>query len=275
MPKQTLKYQIEPPKPEDFIWIPSLRMYIAKNKARRSDSEKILQEIKEYYKRYRHLTDDEIDDFIREYYKDGFHVGDISWFDAKLLVQSLNTGSDSITYSFPSSSEWDKIGKYLHQNYPEVEKEFRRGLQWVDSLLAFPDKKGKYDPRLQISGIKKGKVPLLIDHPKVEKLGKSYIIKEGELTRVTEVPEFPVEIDHAKWSYVQAWDEDLGLPTKVGEKPSKEFEEGYAWISESGLRAILRGRNRFDILIEWDPSYDLEYLPGSGYFHLAYIPKRQ
>lgn len=229
MPEQALQYQLAELKPEDFMVVPSLNVVIAKAKARASDGKVLTR---------------------------------IGWYDTNLLTQSLNPSSDSITYLYPSIGEWSKARKYLQQNYPELEKDFISGeCEWVDSLLAFPNSERGYSPILQIPGIKEGKVPLLINHAKVEKSGESYILKEGKLTKVTEVPELPL-----KSGYIQAWSEDLGLPTKVGNNPNEKFEGAYFWVDtdyiyHEGLRALIRGpwywgvrARRFDTAANWDPS---------------------
>lgn len=228
MPEQALQYQLAELKPEDFMVIPSLNIAIAKAKARASDGKVLTR---------------------------------ISWYDTKLLTQGLGSN-----YFLPTSAQWGGKEKgarpYLQQNYPELEKDFISGeCEWVDSLLAFPNSERGYSPRLQIPGIKEGKVPLLIDHAKVEKSGESYILKEGKLTKVTEVPELPL-----KSRYIQAWSEGLGLPTKVGKDPNEKFEGAYFWVNtdysyHEGLRALVRGlwgwrarEGRFDTYADWDPS---------------------
>lgn len=221
MPEQTLQYQLAELKPEDFMVIPSLDIAIAKTKAKAVSGEVLAR---------------------------------ISWYDTKQLTQSLSSN-----YFLPTSSQWSKAREYLQQNYPELEKDFITGkYEWVDSLLAFPNEERQYSPRLQISGIKKGKVPLLIEQSKVERSGDSYTLTEGKVTEVSELP--------LKSGYIQAWNKDLGLPTKVGEKPNEKFEGAYFWVDtdysyHEGLRALLRGRwawparaGRFDTGADWAPS---------------------
>jgi len=221
MPEQTLQYQLAELRPEDFMVIPSLNVAIAKAKARAADGKVLTR---------------------------------ITWYDTKLLTQSL-----SPNYFLPTSSQWSKSREYLQQNYPELEKDFIIGeVEWVDSLLAFPNKERGYSPRLQLSGIKKGKVPLLIEQSKVERSGESYVFTDG---KITEIPELPL-----KSGYIQAWDKDLGLPTKVGENPSEKFEGAYFWVDtdysyHEGLRALVRGpwswhdcERRFYSPAGWFPS---------------------
>ncbi len=202
MPKQALQYQLAELRPEDFMVVPSLNIAISKAKARASD-DKVLTSI--------------------------------SWYGTKMLTQSLGSN-----YLLPTSSQWSKSREYLQQNYPELEKDFITGeVEWVDSLLAFPNQERQYSPRLQLSGIKKGKVPLLIEQSKVERSGDSYVLKEG---KITEVPELPL-----KNGYIQDWNDDLGLPTKVGKNPNERFEGAYFWVNTNygyheGLRALVRGR---------------------------------
>lgn len=185
---------------------------------------------------------------------DGGILTEINWYDTKLLVQG--SGSD---YFLPTSSQWSKAREYLQKNHPELEKDFITGAyEWVDSLLAFPDSNGKYSPRLRIPDIDKGKDPLLIEQSKVEKDGDSYVLTEG---RVTEVPWLPL-----KSGYIQGWNEDFGLPSKVGETPNKRFEGAYFWVYTNydyheGLRALIRGHwcwhdreGRFRTNADWDPS---------------------
>ena len=220
MPEQTLQYQLAELRPEDFMVIPSLNVAIAKAKARAADGKVLTR---------------------------------ITWYDTKLLTQSL-----SPNYFLPTSSQWSKSREYLQQNYPELEKDFISGeYEWVDSLLAFPSEDKTYSPRLQISGVKKGKVPLLIEQSKVERSGGNYVLTEG---KVTEVPGLPL-----KSGYIQAWSEDLGLPTKVGKDPNEKFEGGYFWVNtdydyHEGLRALLRGRWLW-LVREWRFSSDALWSP--------------
>jgi len=232
MPEQALEYQLAELKPEDFMVIPSLNVAIAKAKARAANGEVLVN---------------------------------ISWYNTNLLTQSLSLNPSSITYLYSSTGEWDKARKYLEQYYPGLEKDFISGeYEWVDSLLAFPNADGNYSPKLQISGIEKGKVPLLIDHAKVEKSGGDYILKEGELTKVTEVPELPL-----KGGYIQDWNDKLGLPTEVGKNPNEKFERAYFLVNtyydyHEGLRALFRGHwsshareRRFSANAYWGPSASL------------------
>lgn len=228
MPEQALQYilaelQLAELKPEDFMVIPSLNVVIAKAKARAAD---------------------------------GYVLTDISWYDTKLLIQNLGSN-----YFLPTSSQWSRAREYLQQNYPELEKDFISGDEWVDSLLAFPNGKRQYSPRLQISGVEKGKVPLLIEQSRVERFGDSYIITDG---KVTEYPELPLEN-----GFIQEWNDELGLPTKVGEYPNERFERAYFRVNtdydyHEGLRALVRGcwswrghvsARRFGTDALRDPSY--------------------
>ena len=206
--------------------VPSLNVAIAKAKARASD-DKVLTRI--------------------------------SWYDTKLLTQGLGSN-----YFLPTSAQWGGKEKgarpYLQQNYPELEKDFISGeCEWVDSLLAFPNEEREYSPRLRISGIKKGKVPLLIEQSKVERSGDNYVLTEGKVTEVSGLP--------LKSGYIQDWSEDLGLPTKVGNNPNERFEGAYFWVNtdygyHEGLRALLRGpwywharERRFYTAAVWSPSF--------------------
>jgi len=225
MAEASLQYQLTELKPEDFIVIPSLNASITKDSVRVATGEV----------------------FTR-----------INWYDTKLLVRSLDSG-----YFLPTSSQWggkkEGARPYLEQNYPELEKKFISGVyNWVDSLLAFPNERKEYSLRLKISSIKKGKVPLLIEQSKVERSGDSYILSEG---KVKEVPELPL-----KSGYIQEWDDKLGLPTKVGQNPNERFEGAYFWVDTNysyheGLRALIRGpwgwggrAGRFGTDASWDPS---------------------
>ncbi len=225
MPEQALQYQLSELKPEDFMVIPSLNVSIAKTKAKASDGNVLTR---------------------------------ISWYDTKLLIQGLGSN-----YFLPTSAQWGGKEKgarpYLQQKNSEVEKNFITGeVEWVDSLLAFPNEEGKYSPRLQISGIKKGKVPLLIEQSKVERSGDNYTLTKG---KVTEVPELPLTD-----GYIQGWNDELGLPTEVGKSPNERFEGAYFWVNKDydyyeGLRALLRGpwgwhdrERRFDTDAIWYPS---------------------
>jgi hypothetical protein len=222
MPEQALQYQLAELRPEDFMVIPSLNIDIAKAKTRAANA-KVL--------------------------------ANISWYDAKLLTQSLGSN-----YLLPTSSQWSRAREYLQQNYPELEKDFITGEhEWVDSLLAFPNEERRYSPRLQIPGISKGRFPLLIEQSKVERDGDKYVLTKGN---VTEVPELPL-----KCGYIQDWNEDLGLPTKVGDNPNERFEGAYFWVdpkygSYEGLKALLRGHwywyprlRRFVMHADLDPSF--------------------
>jgi len=215
-----LQYQLAELKPEDFMAVPSLNVAIAKVKARASDG-KVLT---------------------------------ISWHDTKLLTQNLGSN-----YFLLTSSQWSRASEYLQQNYPELEKDFISGeYEWVDSLLAFPNEEGQYSRRLQISGIEKGKFPILIEQSKVERSGANYVLTEGKITEVSGLP--------LNSGYIQAWSEDLGLPTKVGNNPNERFERAYFWVNtdynyHEGLRALIRGRwawqgreRRFNTAADWGPS---------------------
>lgn len=186
--------------------------------------------------------------------KDGEVLTGISCYEIIMLIQSLGS-----QYFLPTSYQWSKSREFLKEKYPELEKDFISDkLEYVGSILAFPKENGEYSPTLQIPEIKKGKAPLLIEQLKVEKEGDKYILKEG---KVTEVPGLPL-----KSGYIQGWDDDLGLPTKVGEKPNSKFEGGYFDVNKDynyheGLRVVVRGlwpwydpRRRFDILVKWHPS---------------------
>jgi len=221
MSEQASQYQLSELRPEDFTPIPSLNAAIANTKARASDG-KVLTRIR--------------------------------WYETKLLTQSLGS-----TYFLPTSSQWSTAREYLQQNNPELEKDFISGAyEWVDSLLAFPNKDRQYSPRLQISGIKKGTHPLLIEQSTVERNADDYIITKGN---VREVPQLPL-----KSGYIQAWSRDLGLPTRVGENPNEKFEGAYFWVDtdydyHQGLRALFRGpwasddrARRFDTVACWLPS---------------------
>jgi len=222
MTKRILGYQLAELKLEDFITIPSLNVAIAKTKTRTADGKVLTR---------------------------------ISWYVTKLLIQRLGSN-----YFLPTSAQWNKAREYLQQNYPELEKDFISGeYEWLDSLLAFPNADGNYSSRLQISSIKKGRVPLLIEQSKVERSDNGYVITDG---KVTEVPELPL-----KDGYIQDWDEDLGLPTKVGENSNKKFKGAYFCIDtdynyHEGLRALVHGtwvlrghERRFITLADWFP-YD-------------------
>jgi hypothetical protein len=190
MSEEGLPKLIEP-KPEDFIVIPDLNIAITKDKARTV---------------YGTLTN-------------------ISWWNTKLLIQSLGSN-----YFLPTSAQWSKAMEYLEENYPKLRRSFVTVVdEWVDSLLALPYK-GKYSSKLQIPGIEEKKVPLLIEQSKVERRGGDYVVTEG---KVREVPELPL-----KPGYIQAWDEDLGLPTKVGGIPNEKFGGAYFMFLEGELRAL-------------------------------------
>jgi len=201
MTETSLQYQLAELRPEDFTAIPSLNADIAKTKTRTSDG-KVLTRIR--------------------------------WYDTKLLAQSLGS------YFLPTSSQWSTAREYLQQNNPELEKDFISGAyEWVDSLLAFPNKDKQYSSRLRLPEIGMGKVPLLIEQSKVERSGDDFVITKG---KVREVPQLPL-----KSGYIQAWSRDLGLPTRVGEKPNEKFERAYFWVDtdysyHEGLRALIRGR---------------------------------
>lgn len=226
MTETSLQYQLTELRPEDFTPIPSLNAAIANAKARTSD-DKVFTIIK--------------------------------WYDTKLLTQSLGS------YFLPTSAQWSTAREYLQQNNPEVEKDFISGeCEWVDSLLAFPNKDRTYSPRLKISGIKKGKHPLLVEQSTVERDGDDYVITEGN---VREVPQLPL-----KSGFIQAWSKELGLPTKVGENPNEKFERAYFNVDadydyHEGLRALLRGHwfladraGRFGTVALWDPSHSHSYV---------------
>jgi hypothetical protein len=134
----------------------------------------------------------------------------------------------------PTSSQWSKAREYLRQNHPELERDFLRynanesqeNFEIVDSLITIPDKAGKY-PLKFLEG-REGTAPILIEQSKVEeseqiKAGHyyiaNYIITEG---KVREIPELPLAN-----GYIQEWDEDSGLPTRVGKEPCGNFEGAY------------------------------------------------
>lgn len=221
MLRQPLRHQLAELRPEDFFVVPGLDVAITKTKARKPD---------------------------------GSVLRAISWYDTKMLIQSLDN------YFLPTSSQWGGKEKgarpYLQRYYPELEKDFITEREWVDSLIALPDKEGKYSSTLQISGVKKGKVPLLIEKSKVERHGYMYVVTEG---KVTEVPELPLET-----GYVQEWDDDLGLPTKVGDEPNETFEKAYFYVNTNydyheGLRALVRW-GRFRMTAVWPPSSSSPYV---------------
>ncbi len=208
--------------PKDFVEIDDLNIAISKSKAKTAD---------------------------------GKLLTNINWYDAKLLIQSLGPN-----YFLPTSSQWGKAREFLRRKHPELEQDFIYGAaEWVDSLIAFPNDEGKYSPKLQIPDIKKGKFPLLIEKSKVEKIGEDYIITEG---KVVEVPNLPISP-----GFIHSWDDELGLPTKIDEEPSEEFEGAYFIINRNyeyyeGLRAISRGYiirpcyendRRFTTIANWTP----------------------
>jgi hypothetical protein len=225
MPKQVLQYQLAELEPEDFVVVPGLNFAIAKAKTRASDGKVLTR---------------------------------ISWYETKLLAQGLDSD-----YFLPTASQWDKAREYLQKNHPDLEKVFLSGeYEWLDSLLAFPNEQGEYSPKLQLSGIGNGKDPLLIEQSKVERSGESYVLTEG---KVIEVPELPL-----KHGYIQAWDKDLGLPTKLGNHYDGSFEGAHFWVNTNydyheGLRSLFRGPwrpshgpdvlRRFDTAATLEPSY--------------------
>lgn len=109
MPGQALQYQLAELRPEDFIVIPSLNVAIAKAKARATNGEVLTN---------------------------------ISWYDTKTLTQNLGHN-----YFLLTSAQWGRAREYLKQKYPELEKDFISGeYEWIDSLLAFPNKEKEYKP---------------------------------------------------------------------------------------------------------------------------------
>ncbi len=214
MLEKATKYQLAELKPEDFAVIPRLNVAVAKTKVRIAGN--------------RVLTN-------------------INWFEAKLLIQNL--GSD---YFMLTSSQWSKARDHLTRVSPNVEIDFITGEnEWVDSLLAFPSEDGKYSARLQIPTTKKEKVPLLIEQSRVEmvqyqaKIEKyyynTYNITKGKVTEVPKLPSF--------YGYIEKWDDDLGLPTKVGSDYSKSVNGSIFAVStnydcDEGLRALVCSKDR-------------------------------
>ena len=133
----------------------------------------------------------------------------------------------------PTLVQLDKAREHLPEGFRSEDILFA----WTDSLLALPDKNGNYSPSLQIPEIERGKVPILIEESKVEKVDDRNLITEG---KVIEVPELPLES-----GFIQEWDESLGLPTKVGENPNEKFEGLFSidkrYDFHEGLRAIIYG----------------------------------
>lgn len=68
-----------------------------------------------------------------------------------------------------------------------------------------------------------------------------------------------------KSGYIQNWNEDLGLPTKVGKEPNERFGGAYFWVDtdysyHEGLRPVVRGPwcwhgrgRRFYTIAGWAP----------------------
>ncbi|MBI2543380.1 MAG: hypothetical protein HYW24_04300 [Candidatus Aenigmarchaeota archaeon] len=211
MSERTLEYHLTELVPDDFEFIPTLNIYVAKTKAKDSDDKVITG---------------------------------INWYEAKLIIQ--RTGS---CYFLLTSSQWEISRKYLLENRPELEKDFTSGeSELVDSLLVLPN----------------GERPtLLIEYAKVERFGDEYGLIYGN---AIEVPEMPLKSGH-----IQAWDENLGLPVKVGITPNEGFETAYFRVNiehsyDHGLRAVvkshrcLNGHKRLYTLTDSSPSDPNQHL---------------
>lgn len=116
------------------------------------------------------------------------------WYDIKMFVQKLGP-----SYFLPTSAQWNKAREYLQLHYPEVEKDMiTNEYEWVDSLLAIPNKKQEYSSKIKIPKLKKGKNPILIEHPIIKKIGENYIIKQGKVTEVPKKNSIPIRVIYYK-----------------------------------------------------------------------------
>jgi hypothetical protein len=171
------------------------------------------------------------------------NVGRLSWYT---ITKSL----ESLGYGLPLSREWNKVERFMNKN--SIENDFLKGpLEFTDTLLILPDERGNYSPKIYNFTHGYYNKILLVEHPKIVKFSDDLLFEKGEVEEVKNLP--------LKSGYVQEWDEDLGLPKKVGDRPNKEFFGAYFRINSDpnygdGLRVIVRGNwteykqsRRFDV----------------------------
>ena len=178
----------------------------------------------------------------------------INWYDSKLTAKQYGL-------ILPTSNEWGDARKYLQENDTEKEKLFISGpSNWIDSLIVFPKNKqyprGVEDLLKDLLGSKVSKYPIIMERTDVEKDGDNYVLLKSPDTKSHILQDLPL-----KDGYIQDWNDNLDLPTKVGSKPNPEYFGTYYWVTSQGIRPVLRGRwfwlphvrRRFDMDAAWGP----------------------
>lgn len=187
----------------------------------------------------------------------GDTITDLTGYDSIRMAQSLGL-------NITSSSEWGKSREYFQRNPgkvfagrtgADIEKEYTLGeLERTSTLLAFRADNGDF-PEDVLDLLKEagfdGRIAL-IDLPYVQE--KADIFIPSPRTRIADVSgRLPLVND-----YIQTYDEDLGIPTKVSGEPKLGYHGAYFWIVPEGTRQIIRshwnGSTRFNVYASLGPS---------------------
>jgi len=192
----------------------------------------------------------------------GKPIKNLTGYDEIRMAQALGLNTTS-------SAEWGKSRRYF-QDHPDqefagkrgadIEKDFiSRFVERTSTLLAFRGDSGDFaedvHDLLKDAGFD-GKIAL-IDFPYVQEESDIFIPGNPRMRIVDVSDKLP-----SKDGHIQAYDDDLGMPTKVGEEPNPDYYGAYFRIRPEGTRQIIRcgwhwplhEDRRFDVLAHWEPS---------------------
>lgn len=171
----------------------------------------------------------------------GETITDLTGYDEIRMAQALGLNPTS-------SSEWGKSRKHF-QEHPEQEFAGRTGadiekeyisdeVERTSTLLAFRKENGDFaedvHDLLKDAGFD-GRIAL-IDFPYVQE--DSDIFMPSPRTRIVDVSgNLP-----SKDGHIQNYDNDLGIPTKVGGEAGPDYYGAYFWIVPEGTRQLRRSR---------------------------------
>lgn len=178
-------------------------------------------------------------------YENGEIITNVDFFQAFKLAEQHGLVIPTSAQRGEERERMQKLDEEAGRSYDDEESQERSYItgvaEFTGSLLAFVD--GDY-PEVVCDLLRKkiGKKPsknvFLIDVDAVDTdNGKEYI-SSGTVSDVTEIDGNPFP----KYDgYIQEFNGELGLPTKLGDEPRDEYHGAYFWVIPEGVRATLRG----------------------------------
>jgi len=103
----------------------------------------------------------------------------------------------------------------------------------VNSVIAFPDRSGRYPAEARSLSNVRGEVPLLVDELMVVVDKRDYFIEGGENIGLDSLP--------LSNGFIHHFDERTGLPNSMRHRPSRAYYEAYYWVVPKGSRCVTRG----------------------------------